>query len=87
MTGSLFAGLEVDSHMAALARKLAERNGWTFLGVVQGVGLMESVPMAQLRDRHGTIHQRTLEDLRAERTATERGERRASVDGRTFPLL
>jgi hypothetical protein len=87
VTGALFAGLEVDSHMAELARELARRNGWTFLGVVQAAGLVAPVPMAQLRDAHGALHQRTIEDLRAERRGPERGERRAPVDGRTLSLF
>ncbi len=87
MSGALLAGLEVDGDMPRLARELARRNGWTFLGVVQAAGLAAPVPMAQLRDRHGTIHQRTLEDLRAERKAPDRGERRGPVDARTLPLF
>lgn len=87
MSEALLAGLEVDPAMTRLARELGRRNGWTFLGVVQADGLAASVPMAQLRDRHGTIHQRTIEDLRAERKAPERGERRGPVDVRTLPLF
>lgn len=87
MTALLFAGLEVDSDMPRLGRELAQRNGWTFLGVVQGNGLVSTVPMAQLEDGHGKLHLRTLEDLRAERRGPERGERRGPVDSRTLSLF
>lgn len=89
MTASLFVGLEVDPAMARLGRWLAERNGWTFLGVVQGRGLVASVPMAQLRDGHGQLQERTLEDLRAELKASARaaGERKGPSDTRTLSLF
>jgi len=87
VSGALFAGLEVDGDMVGLARRFAERKGWRFLGVVQGSGLVATVPMAQLEDGHGELHLRTLEDLRAERAPVERAERRGPVDTRTLPLF
>ena len=66
VTLDLFAAAPVDSEMKRLARAYAARLQWSFRGIEHRPDLLGALSArAIFTDRAGTLHERTVDDLRS----------------------